>query len=288
MSAGAETQSVSKAFVSVVTALGDDELIIGHRHSEWTGFAPHIEEDVAFSSIAQDEIGHAAAYYSLIARLTEDDADRIALGRSRAEYRHAIVCEMANGDWARTLARHWLYDHADAIRLESLEDSSNKGLAQLVAKIRREERYHLIHADTWISRVAHGPVEGRSKLTHAVTEMFWSAAALFEPFEDEDLAGAEDLLPVTSPKLQERFVAQTTATLDELGMPASVIRTGADETAEFVASSSGDLIASGNDSDSGASAAASGGGRKGRHTSDFESLWDDLTYTYRNNPGATW
>ena len=47
-------------------ALGDDELVLGHRHSEWTGFAPHIEEDVAFSSIAQDEIGHAANYYMLL------------------------------------------------------------------------------------------------------------------------------------------------------------------------------------------------------------------------------
>jgi ring-1,2-phenylacetyl-CoA epoxidase subunit PaaC len=46
------------ALRALLLALGDDELIIGHRHSEWTGHAPHIEEDVAFSSIAQDEIGH--------------------------------------------------------------------------------------------------------------------------------------------------------------------------------------------------------------------------------------
>ena len=39
----------------------DDELILGWRDSEWTGIAPSLEEDVAFSSIAQNEIGHARA-----------------------------------------------------------------------------------------------------------------------------------------------------------------------------------------------------------------------------------
>ena len=32
--------------------LADDELILGWRNSEWTGIAPFLEEDVAFSSIA--------------------------------------------------------------------------------------------------------------------------------------------------------------------------------------------------------------------------------------------
>ncbi|HYU57528.1 MAG TPA: Phenylacetic acid catabolic protein, partial [Actinomycetota bacterium] len=49
--------------LTLLLALADDELIIGHRHSEWTGWAPHIEEDLAFSSIAQDEMAHARLLY---------------------------------------------------------------------------------------------------------------------------------------------------------------------------------------------------------------------------------
>ena len=131
---------------------GDDELILGHRHSEWTGFAPHIEEDVAFSSIAQDEIGHAAALYGLLAMRSGGDADGLALGRDVSEYRNAVLCERPNRDWAYTLARHWVYDTADAIRLEALSDTADEDLRALVTKMRREERYHLIHADTWIER----------------------------------------------------------------------------------------------------------------------------------------
>jgi 1,2-phenylacetyl-CoA epoxidase catalytic subunit len=31
--------------------MADDQLILGHRNSEWTGFGPLLEEDIAFSSM---------------------------------------------------------------------------------------------------------------------------------------------------------------------------------------------------------------------------------------------
>jgi ring-1,2-phenylacetyl-CoA epoxidase subunit PaaC len=277
------------AFLSVVTALADDELVLGHRHSEWTGYAPYIEEDVAFSSIAQDEIGHAAQLYALIGEENGANPDHLALGRERDDYRHAVLCELPNRDWAFTLARHWLYDHADALRLEALGGTAEVKLAQLVAKIRREERYHLIHADAWMTRVANGPVEGRSKLIAAVGEAFAPAAALFEPYQQEDEAVKEGILPVPSNELRERFVRQSTSKLDELGLPTGEITGALDEAAEFVASSSGDLIASpGEETAQAAPSRTALGGRQGRHTSDFEQLWDDLTYTFRQEPEATW
>ena len=278
---------MSDALVSVVTALGDDQLVLGHRHSEWTGFAPHIEEDVAFSSIAQDEIGHAAAYYSMVASVTGDDPDRLALGRDKDEYRHAVICERPNGDWAYTLARHWLYDHADDIRLESLEDSSHEDLSRLVKKVRREERYHLLHAGTWLERVAQGPVEGRSKIVAAMGKAFPEAWTLFEPFEREEEAVKEGILPIPSPELGTRFLRRVTEVLDDLGIPTHEMRAMADESAEFIASSSGDLIA-GEGKTGESSAAIPFGGRAGKHTDDFDRLWDDMTHTYRENPGATW
>ncbi|HEY6032590.1 MAG TPA: Phenylacetic acid catabolic protein, partial [Gaiellaceae bacterium] len=63
-------------------AAADDELVLGWRNSEWTGIAPLLEEDVAFSSIAQNEIGHARAIYQLLS----DDADALAFDRRPDEY----------------------------------------------------------------------------------------------------------------------------------------------------------------------------------------------------------
>src|SRR5579884_627548 len=83
--------------------LADDELILGWRDSEWTGIAPVLEEDVAFSSIAQNEIGHARAVY----------------GRP-ADDRCAPLVELRLLDWAHTIARRWLYEAADRIRIQAL------------------------------------------------------------------------------------------------------------------------------------------------------------------------
>jgi ring-1,2-phenylacetyl-CoA epoxidase subunit PaaC len=278
---------VSDSLVSLLTALADDELILGHRHSEWTGHAPHLEEDVAFSSIAQDEIGHAAAYYSLLAEMTGDDVDRLALGRRPGEYRHAVLCERPNGNWAYTLARHWLYDTADAIRLETLETTAHKELASLVTKLRREERYHLLHADTWMKRIAHGPVEGRARLVEGVTEAFGDALGLFEPIDLEEEAVKEGWLPSPSDELRSRFSEKAMRELDDLGVPFE-ITDRADDQAEFVASSSGDLIASDGDSAEHTASPEGTGGRRGQHSPDFEALWDEMTVTYRENPGASW
>jgi ring-1,2-phenylacetyl-CoA epoxidase subunit PaaC len=279
---------VSDSLVALLTGLADDELVLGHRHSEWTGFAPHLEEDVAFSSIAQDEIGHAAAYYSLLAELTGDDADRLALGRDKNEYRNAILCERPNGEWAYTLVRHWLYDHADALRLEALENSADANLAALATKIRREERYHLIHAESWMKRVSRGPVEGRTRLADAVGRAFPETLGLFEPFELEEDAVKQGWLPVPSDELQARFFSEVRAALDTFGLPTE-IHTHAAARAEFVASSSGDLISEGDSATTETAGSEDAlGGRKGRHTEDFASLWDAMTTQYRAHPGARW
>jgi ring-1,2-phenylacetyl-CoA epoxidase subunit PaaC len=278
---------MNEALVSLVTALADDELILGHRHSEWTGFAPHLEEDVAFSSIAQDEIGHASAFYALAASITGDDVNRLALGREKSEYHNAIICERANRDWAYTLARHWLYDHADEVRLEALADSANADLAALVNKMRREERYHLIHADLWIKRVTRGPVEGRTMLVDAIAQAWPEALDVFEPIELEDEAVKEGWLPTPSSELRQRFVDRATAALDDLRLPTH-IHSHATDGAEFVASSSGDLIASEDSGEHSESVEREGGGRRGRRSEDFDALWEDLTAMFRTEPGASW
>jgi ring-1,2-phenylacetyl-CoA epoxidase subunit PaaC len=279
---------MSDSLVPLVLSLADDELVLGHRHSEWTGYAPHIEEDVAFSSIAQDEIGHATALYQLVGELTGDDPDHLALGREPDDYRNATICERPNGDWAFTLARHWLYDHADSVRLESLEGSSNPELAALVHKIRREERYHLIHAEAWVKRVAHGPVEGRTKLIDAMAAAWAEIGGIFEEIDGEEKAVYQGELPTPTAELHRTFQERTIAALDELGLPTE-IHSRADEQAEFVASSSGDLIA-GRESPNGEQTdpLSGRGGRRGKHSGDFDQLWETMTGQYRAHPGARW
>ncbi len=133
--------------------IADDELILGWRDSEWTGIAPLLEEDVAFSSIAQNEIGHARALYELVARERGTTADELAFDRSTEEYRCAQLVELRLLDWGQTIARHYLYEEADAIRLDALKQSADPEIAGLAAKIDREEAYHRMHAQMWHDRL---------------------------------------------------------------------------------------------------------------------------------------
>ena len=136
--------------------LADDELVLGWRDSEWTGIAPMLEEDVAFSSIAQNEIGHARAVYELVAG-PEGDADALAFDRKLEEYRCAPLVELHLLDWARTIARRWLYEVADEIRVTALKDDADPAIAGLAAKIDREEAYHRMHAEMWHDRLRDEP-----------------------------------------------------------------------------------------------------------------------------------
>jgi ring-1,2-phenylacetyl-CoA epoxidase subunit PaaC len=137
--------------------IADDELILGWRDSEWTGIAPLLEEDVAFSSIAQNEIGHARALYELVARDRGTTADELAFDRAPDDYRCARIVELRLLDWEKTIARHYLYEEADAGRLEELKQSGDAEVAGLAAKIDREEAYHRMHAQMWFDRLKDEP-----------------------------------------------------------------------------------------------------------------------------------
>jgi ring-1,2-phenylacetyl-CoA epoxidase subunit PaaC len=157
--------------------IADDELILGWRDSEWTGIAPFLEEDVAFSSISQNEVGHARALYEIAARDLDTTADELAFDRQPEEYRSAPLVEPRKMDWAATIARHILYEAADEIRLGALKEWNDEEVAGLAAKMDREEAYHRIHAQMWEERLRDEP-----RFQEALEEL-WPAALAVLPEE---------------------------------------------------------------------------------------------------------
>jgi ring-1,2-phenylacetyl-CoA epoxidase subunit PaaC len=155
--------------------LADDELVLGWRDSEWTGIAPLLEEDVAFSSIAQNEIGHARAVYELLTG-EDGDADALAFDRKPDEYRCSPLVELHLLEWAHTIARRWLYEVADEIRITALKDDSDSAVAGLAAKIDREEAYHRMHAEMWHERLRDEP-----RFQAAVEELWPYALGVLPP-----------------------------------------------------------------------------------------------------------
>ncbi|MEO8639477.1 MAG: 1,2-phenylacetyl-CoA epoxidase subunit PaaC [Chloroflexota bacterium] len=207
------------ALAELLLAMADDEFVLGFWDSEWTGIAPMLEEDVAMSSVSQDEIGHAKALYELLAELTGEDADRIAFGRPADGYRHAALMNHARTDWAFSIARRFLYENADAVRLESLAASAYQPLADLAVKMRREETYHLLHFDLWLRRLAEGGDESKERLTEAIERLWSDAQAVFAPLAGEETLVAAGILPESLDTLRSRWLERVGIRLAAAHLP---------------------------------------------------------------------
>lgn len=257
---GAELLPTTRnALALLLLAMADDEFVIGFSDSEWTGIAPILEEDVAMSSIAQDELGHAQALYRLLADLVQDgrDADAIAFDRPADGSYHARLLDHPRGDWAQTIARRYLYDTADAIRLEALAGSSYRPLAELVGKIRREERYHLMHATTWLERLATAEGEARDRLLAALDQIGPDAATVLAPLPSETALLMADIVAESAAAQAVRWRASIGPTFERLRLPMPA-ELSSDE------------------------------GTRSGHSGAFRRLHDEFTAVRRIDPLATW
>lgn len=244
------------ALAELLLGVADDEFVIGFWDSEWTGIAPMLEEDVATSSIAQDEIGHAKALYELLAELTDDDADRIAYGRSSAEFRHAALLNHARGDWAFSVARRYLYETADSLRLAALAGSTYEPLSALAAKMRREETYHRLHADAWLRRLDEGGDEVRERLRGALECLWPDAQEVFAPLIGEEILVRQGFLPAPMRVMHAEWQTSAGAILEPITGELPPLAPSID-------------------------------GRQ-RRTADFEWLHGQLTSVARSQEAAAW
>ncbi len=272
------TPAAGEALARYLLAMADDELVIGYRDTEWTGAAPVLEEDLAFSSIGLDEVGHARLFYSLLHELTGKQIDYRA--RQPHEFLHAQFLERPSaprydpggahrpgGDWSFNVIRQYLYDLFDTFRLASARASSWQPLAGSVEKVQREEKYHLQHGRLWLDRLGNGPPEVRSRLERALAQAWPDALALFEPVEGEAILVEAGLIGESSDSLRNHWLDALEEQFKHyrLDLPARRRGRGWQLMIEPLF-----------------------GGRSGRHSADWQQQWDDMTSVYRLDPAAIW
>ncbi len=213
------------ALSGYLIALADDELVLGHRDSEWTGHAPILEEDIAFANLALDEIGHAKLWYELAADLLGEDKttypDRLVYFRDAAQFRNLQLVELPKGDWAYSTLRQYLFDAFEALRLEALSQSSYTPLADVAARIRTEELYHLRHSQAWVLRLGLGTQESGGRMQAALDALWPYAQALAAPLPGERDLHAAGIVP-SSADLFERWSGEVTQFLAKSGLQANL------------------------------------------------------------------
>lgn len=239
--------------------MADDQLIIGHRNSEWTGFGPLLEEDIAFSSMAQDKIGHSLALYTILHELGESDPDTVAFTRNANQFHNSIFTELPNQEYDFSLVRHFLYDTAEALRFQLLTNSTCEPLAQVARKVRGELRYHTLHAKTWVKQLGSATEESVSRLQKSLEQAMPYALGMFEesPYEKEIIEGG---IFEGEKKLKELWMAKVEETISQTSLHLPDWKIVQPIT----------------------------GGRIGKHTEHLQPLLDEMSEVFRLDPGAEW
>lgn len=204
-------------------AMADDEMILAHRNSEWTGHAPILEEDIAFTNLAVDEMGHAWLWYRLHAALIGQDPeiypDELVFQREAPFYRNVQLVELPNGDWAVSMLRQYLFDAAETVWLPALAGSAYRPMAEVAAKVSQEEIYHLRHTQSWVRRLALGTQESRQRMQAALEQLWPFALQLWDPMPGDDHLEAEGWLPGLS-AWSRTWMSDVGAFLGAIDLPA--------------------------------------------------------------------
>ncbi len=246
---------VSREVADYALWLGDDALILAQQLGWWISRAPELEEDVALANIALDLIGHARSLLRFAGTADGRSEDELAYWRDEGDFRSAWLFEQPNGDFGYTIARQFIASHYLFELYSRLSAMPDPSLAAIAAKAVKEVDYHRDHADRWVLRLAGGTDESRRRMIAALTDLWPYVDELFtdEPLNDilEGIAVRPSTLRPAFDRTIEPILAEADLALPEV-MPAS------------------------------------GGGRRGSHTSHLGYLLAEMQVLARKHPGASW
>ncbi len=252
--------------IKLLVALADDEFILGHRDSEWTGHSHILEEDIAFSNIAQDEMGHALAWYTLHEQLTGKSPDWMGFERDWKQFTCCHFVSYPKGDFAYTVVRQYFFDVAEQVRLKAMMKSSFVPIREISEKVVQEEGYHLLHSQGLVERLGDATEESHARMQAAVDESFPQALGMFE-----ELAGEEELVSAGvfsgNSMLQGQWLEQVLPVLESVSLKIPVER----EDGKSI------LFCKPDD-----------GGRNSWHNEHMKQLVDDIQMVYKMAPGGSW
>ncbi len=240
--------------------LADDQLVLGHRLSEWCGHAPTLEEDLALANMGLDLIGQAREIYGYAARIMRRGCseDSLAYLRTERAYRNLLLVEHPNTDFAHTVVRQFYYAAFMTPYWNAMTASADDHLRAVAAKAEKELAYHLRHSAQWVIRLGDGTTESARRMRAAIANLHCYTGEMFE-------------------------VGGMTRRLVDAGIAVSPerVRRAWDESVKSVFDEAGLMPPQ-------APIHMQTGGRAGLHTEHLGHLLSELQYLQRTYPGARW
>jgi len=240
--------------------LGDTGLVLSQRLCEWVGKGPALEEDMALANTALDLIGQARMWLSYAGEVEGlgRDENTLAYRRDAHAYRNLLLVEQANGSYADTLARQYLFDSWHLLLLQTLTRSADERIAAIAEKAIKEVAYHLRRSRDLIVRLGDGSQESRRLIQDAFDELWMYTGELFATDAVDAVLDAQRIVADAS-QLREPWLAQLRETFAEATLtlpdPDAWMQTG---------------------------------GKQGRHSEHMGYLLAEMQFLQRAYPGAQW
>lgn len=247
------------ALVQFLLRMGDNNLVLSHRLSEWCGHAPALEEDIALANTALDCLGQAQLWLEL-AGVTEGrgrSADDLAFLRDSSEFRNVLLVEQPNGDYAETLVRQFLFDAWHLPMMNALKTSSLKSVSDIAEKATPEITYHLERSSDLMIRLGDGNEESHIRMQNALDRLWPYATELLISDEIDNVMAERSIAPdLTDIKKQWSKTIEQTLLQATLTRPQTVL----DQQ----------------------------GGKRGVHSENLGFILAQMQYLQRSYPGARW
>ncbi len=239
--------------------LGDDSLVLGQRLGEWCGKAPTLEIDLALANFGLDLIGQATHFLGYAGEIegAGRDGDRLAFHRDVLDYANCLLVEQPNGDFARTIARQFLFSLWRKGLFEALAGSTDFTLRAIANKAVKETRYHLRFAAEWIVRLGDGTDESRARMIEGLDWCWRFVDELFEADTVTNELAACGVAPDPA-GLRARFDAELDKVLAQAALDRPASRRG--------------VI----------------GGREGHHSEHLGHMLAEMQFLPRAYPDAVW
>lgn len=238
----------------------DDKLMLGHVQSDWTGLGPILEEDIASSAMAQDDLSHALTLYQYLGDRYDLDPDVIAFERSAENYFCCdLVTQSDEFDWAGSVVKRWLMATYMLIVIADLSKADDDSdLGPRCDRILPEQELQVLHLQRWIIRLSNAGDEARERMQLALDRI-------------APLAGMVVEMPGHGPSPQESCLIRREEIFREwtAGLHETIKQAGLNAT--FSLPEQTQL-----------------GGRRSRHADHFKEQLVEMTEVRRVDPGASW
>jgi|HubBroStandDraft_6_1064221.scaffolds.fasta_scaffold00422_19 ring-1,2-phenylacetyl-CoA epoxidase subunit PaaA len=155
----------------ILTVSADTEFVSAPAYLRAAQHAPALNNFGSAMSIIQDELAHAHIGYRLLGDLGVD-MDELIYERPAGSFKYPYAFDVPLNSWVELVCANALYDQAGFVLLSDVYQSSTFGpWKRALAKVDKEETFHLRHGRTWLRKLSKDPA-GRAEVQAAVDWMF--------------------------------------------------------------------------------------------------------------------